>query len=529
MIGVIANRSQHQMVREFFELFKTPWEFYRRDEHYDVVLCADSEVVEDSSAKLVLVYGCRDLPFDCASATKGHSNPQGPRMFVGESMRIPIYRESLTFSPGRSVVLMDEALQRPAAYTEVRENGSVVVRIGYDLCKEIEFLLTEGQPIENAGIPALDRHISFLRSLILRHGITLVEIPPVPHGYRFIACLTHDVDHPSIRLHKFDHTMFGFLYRAVIGSTWAALCGRQSMRALLRNWSAALKLPFVFLGLSPDFWNQFGAYRSLEGDGVRSSFFVIPFRRCRGTKGGEAAPKNRASAYGAADIAGEMRQLIAHGHEIGLHGIEAWHHQGKGRQELNEITQVSGTEIAGIRMHWLYFDKRSPAVCESLGIAYDSSVGYNETVGYRAGTSQVYRPIGAERLLELPLHIMDTALFFPACLNLSFAEARMVVGRIIDYAVQFGGVVTINWHDRSLAPERLWRDFYVDLLAELRSRGAWLASARDTVLWFRQRRAAVFDDVDFSDRDSQACIEAGPNLPAMDVRIHNVPRPICCA
>ena len=29
MIGVIANPADHDVVCEFFELFKTPWEFYR--------------------------------------------------------------------------------------------------------------------------------------------------------------------------------------------------------------------------------------------------------------------------------------------------------------------------------------------------------------------------------------------------------------------------------------------------------------------------------------------------------------------
>ena len=39
MIGVIATSPDHAVIREFFELFKTPWEFYRHDRSYDVVLC----------------------------------------------------------------------------------------------------------------------------------------------------------------------------------------------------------------------------------------------------------------------------------------------------------------------------------------------------------------------------------------------------------------------------------------------------------------------------------------------------------
>jgi hypothetical protein len=521
MIGVIATPSQHEVVREFFELFKTPWEFYRHDGHYHVILCGGPDVVEDTSAKLVLIYSGHELPFDAALRRQVHSNPGGPRMLVTEGTRIPVYGESVAFAAGRSDILLDEESRRAVSYVEVRGNGPILVRVGYDLFNEVTNLLTEGQPRANAHIPSLDLHISLLRNLIVRNAIPLIEIPPVPHGYRFIACLTHDVDHPCIRLHKFDHTMVGFVCRALFGSVLAALRGRQGLRTLLQNWAAVLKLPFVHLGLLPDFWNQLDTYTSLEGDGVRSSFFVIPFKRRPGAKEGEPPPYRRASAYGAADIADEIRRLLADNHELGLHGIDAWRDAGNGRAELDEINRVTGTRVAGVRMHWLYFARQSPAVLESLGVDYDSTVGYNDAVGYRAGTSQVYRPLGTRRLLELPLHIMDTALFFPTCQNLSFAAARSVIGAIVDNAVEFGGVVTINWHDRSIAPERLWRDFYVDLLHELRSRGAWLASGRETVLWFRQRRAAKFDGTDQAIGDTNASVARDRDLPGIDVRVHH--------
>jgi len=63
---------------------------------------------------------------------------------------------------------------------------------------------------------------------------------------------------------------------------------------------------------------------------------------------------------------------------------------------------------------------------------------------------------------------MDTALFFPAYLDLSPNEAHKQVGSIIENALRFGGSVTVNWHDRSIAPERLWGDFYVELVDELK-------------------------------------------------------------
>src|SRR6185436_8281772 len=124
---------------------------------------------------------------------------------------------------------------------------------------------------------------------------------------------------------------------------------------------------------------------------------------------------------------------------------------------------------------------------------YDSTVGYNETVGYRAGTGQVYKPLQTTRLLELPLHIMDTALFYPSRLSLGPAEDRELVAGIVDNARKFGGCVTVNWHDRSIAPERCWGEFYAELVDELYSKGAWLATAAEAVSWFRNRRAAKFE------------------------------------
>jgi len=40
------------------------------------------------------------------------------------------------------------------------------------------FLLTTGQPVRHAAIPTLEKHIAFLRELIVEAGIPLVEIPP---------------------------------------------------------------------------------------------------------------------------------------------------------------------------------------------------------------------------------------------------------------------------------------------------------------------------------------------------------------
>jgi peptidoglycan/xylan/chitin deacetylase (PgdA/CDA1 family) len=520
MIGVIANSSDYDVVREFFELFKTPWEFYRSDGTYDVVLCTKDERFR-GNAKLVLAYrGVKTTP-DTEAAIRGDRSHLQSRILAYRGHRIPIYGHSVTFPGKESWLIKDENSQDPAAYLEERE-GAAQIRVGYDLFGEVRGLLTTGQPAANAGIPTLDLHIALLRDFIVGRGIPLVEIPPIPEGYRFIACLTHDVDHPSMRKHKWDHTVFGFLYRAVFVS-WARLfSGKISLREFITNLLAASKLPFVYLGVAKDYWADFDErYLQLE-NGLPSTFFLIPFKNHSGLRCDARAEKLRAARYGAAELAEQVKRLTGASCEVGLHGIDAWCDSTRGRAELEEIRDLTGESELGVRMHWLYYDQESPTTLEMAGAAYDSTVGYNETVGYRAGTTQVYKPLNANHLLELPLHVMDTALFYPAYLGLSPEEARRVLDRIVDHATEFGGCITINWHDRSLAPERLWGTPYRELIQNLKNRGAWFATAGQAVSWFQKRRFAMFETncTNAGDVSAKVTTNSPDNLPGLQLRIH---------
>ena len=520
MIGVLARDAEYDVIREFFELFKTPWAFYRDDLQCDVLICSQTRP-ETSSAKLILVYGAEQKTFDRENGIEILSQRQGGVISYKKD-RIPIYGSLLAFRGLKNRTLLDDETGNTAAY-ELDSSRKRIARIGFDLFYEIRHLLTRGQPLAHARIPTLELHIAVLRDLIIGSAITLVEIPPIPAASKFTACLTHDVDHAAVRTHKCDHAVCGFLYRATLGSLISFCKGRRTVRQLAANWMAAFSLPFVHLGLARDFWNQFDRYLDLEKD-RKSTFFVIPKKGEPGQAADGPAPKKRATCYEAGQIQDKLDRLRSAGREIAVHGIDAWRDSESGRAELEVIRQLGGDSHIGVRMHWLFFDERSPAKLENAGFSYDSTIGYNQTVGYRAGTTQAFKPLDVDRMLELPMHVMDTAMFFPSYMNLSPKQASNVIGEFVTNAVRFGGTLTVNWHDRSIAPERFWDETYVQLLQDLQSEGAWFATAAEAVSWFRKRRSVQINSVTADDKTIRVKVRLDETmvdrLPGLRLRIY---------
>jgi peptidoglycan/xylan/chitin deacetylase (PgdA/CDA1 family) len=273
--------------------------------------------------------------------------------------------------------------------------------------------------------------------------------------------------------------------------------------------------------MAKDFWREFDRYIEIEA-GLAATYFVIPTKNYPGRPLMGNGISRRAARYDVSDVKQQLQKVISSGCEVGLHGIDTWADSAKGREERYRVAQSLGTNVTGVRMHWLFFNEESPAVLERAGFSYDSTIGYRETVGFRAGTAQAYKPLTVEALLELPLHVMDTALFYPNYLNLSEEDAERRVWQMIDNAAEFGGALTVNWHDRSIAPERLWDGFYLKLLRELKVRGAWFATADQAVSWFRKRRSAAVEAT--HDENGNVRIKASAKsdnkLPGLRVRIH---------
>jgi hypothetical protein len=492
VIGVRADVHDLEIAREFFELFKTPWEPAVAGRRYNAVLSNEGSA-DGVDAGVHLAYGVAAQTCDRQARMLIEQVAGTVDIGWGEQ-RLPVYRGLVTFQTGGGTSAVMGSILFAGKALDYRESSpqGTVWRVGYDLFQEVRFLLTCGQPARNAHIPTLELHIALLRKLLLDSGVAFVEVPPRPLAFAFACCLTHDLDFFGIRRHLFDRTMAGFIVRSTLGTLVEGFRGRRPLTDVIRNLLAVLSLPLVLLRVLPDFWHPIRDY--LRADrGRPSTFFVIPFKGRPGVGPDDTVSPARSVAYEARDVRDELDRVVAKCCEIALHGIDAWRDAEAGRAELVQVAETSGQTRAGVRMHWLYFSDASPQLLERAGFEYDSSWGYNDAVGYRAGTSQVFCFPGTRSLLELPLTIMDTALFYRGRMNLARQEALAQCFGLVSLARRFGGTLVVNWHDRSLAPERLWGASYVALQDEIERDGnPWFATAADVVDWFRWRRSITF-------------------------------------
>ena len=131
--------------------------------------------------------------------------------------------------------------------------------------------------------------------------------------------------------------------------------------------------------------------------------------------------------------------------------------------EVCERNGLQSTEMGG-RQHYLRW--RAPTTWlnwEAAGLTYDSTVGYAERAGFRAGTSREFRAfdlVGSRllSLIERPLVVMDTTLLHYR--KLGATDAAIECGlRLKSRCRRLGGHFTLLWHNSNLMSASHWRVF----------------------------------------------------------------------
>jgi hypothetical protein len=172
-----------------------------------------------------------------------------------------------------------------------------------------------------------------------------------------------------------------------------------------------------------------------------------------------------------------IRWAREHGIEMGAHpGYYTVHARERLGEQLQDIRSAIGIHPVGGRQHYLRWSPRTWEDWEACGMAYDSTLGYADEIGFRAGTCIPYKPwlLGAAReakLLEIPLTVMDVTL---AGNTPDPDEQFQRTMAIVAKCRLVGGVFTLLWHNNSLVEPR-YGDTYLRLINYLAGarRFAW--------------------------------------------------------
>jgi len=199
-------------------------------------------------------------------------------------------------------------------------------------------------------------------------------------------------------------------------------------------------------------------------------------------------------------VADLMRTLVEEGFDVGLHGgYAAALTPGLLTAEREILEAATGLEVTTTRQHFLRWDiRQTPLYEEEAGLLADSSLGFNSTVGFRAGTSMPLHHFSVARrqqlrLLEVPLIVQDGALLEEYGLRLDLEGARTLLRRLFDAVAGVGGVMTLLFHpDKLVDPD--WLALYEWSLDHAVENDAWLTSLHDLDSWWRSREAAILAD-----------------------------------
>lgn len=170
--------------------------------------------------------------------------------------------------------------------------------------------------------------------------------------------------------------------------------------------------------------------------------------------------------------------------ECGVHpGYETFLRRERLLSEVKLLRTVLGDDKLGGRQHYLRWSPETWLDWEACGLAYDSSVGFADGIGFRAGTNYPYRPwLFAEnrqaKLLEIPLIAMDCTL--TGYMGLTRQESFQALQQCIDACRVVGGVFTLLWHNTSLV-DPVYGDIYERTLDQLSgaARFDWKAALQE--------------------------------------------------
>jgi hypothetical protein len=228
----------------------------------------------------------------------------------------------------------------------------------------------------------------------------------------------------------------------------------------------------------------------------------------------------------------EKMKFIERSHcEVGLHSsFESYDNKHRIIEEKTSLEESLGTEVSGVRQHFLRISVPDTwRNQDSAGFTYDSTFGYADETGFRAGTCLPYNPWDSAKkkklqLLEIPPAIMDRTLFWNRYLALTFEEAFRNCRKLVDIVHNYNGALTLIWHPHSKLMDRKknqsWSDMYRQILAYSSQYNPWYTDGRKLAEWWNLRKSILLDNASSSESNLKFSVNSPCDYEGFSVRIY---------
>ena len=193
-----------------------------------------------------------------------------------------------------------------------------------------------------------------------------------------------------------------------------------------------------------------------------------------------------------------IRSIAKNGWDIGLHGSFETHESAtRMLEDVDAFEKEIGQKPRGIREHFLKFDpSKTWQIMEELGFLYDTTWGFNQKPGFRAGVCLPYHPPSSDfrtlNILELPLILMDTSLW--GYMHLDEEEGFTEVEGAVSRVKEQKGLFTLLWHQEAV--QMRGGRLYSRILIHLARENCFVSNAEKIAEWWLNRERSEMQEIE---------------------------------
>lgn len=460
-------------------------------EHFIQKYGIPMKINDEEKSKISIVYGTKDKGDFVIQIQENNIQDEISGLVEINDTNTPLFEAPInTSSDGRILARYRNDNEKYPCIT-YKDNK---IFVGFDIFKEtghvlsgcLENLWKKIDVAERRKIskkPVIDVYEEILfNSLLLasqKLKVPLVQKAFWPEGKKFAVCLTHDVDEITKKYQYITNTLRCLKKRNFAGIKNQLITFIEKIKGNEPYWTfdtirevenkLEVKSTFFFLNekgkvnlIDPSTWKHYARIRNIND------------------------PK----------LVKEIKKLHSEGWDVGLHGsFYSYLDIEKLKEEKEELEKILNAKVYGNRQHclnisipdtWRYHEK--------IGLDYDTTLGFNDCMGFRWGTCFPFQPFDPNEkrtisLLEIPLVIEDVTFFSYEGVNWNdcFDIANTVE--------KYNGVLTLLWHHTVFNDYEYpgWAERYRKLIEFCKDKNAWITSAHEISNWWKNRGNNKFE------------------------------------